>query len=137
MNEPRSRLGALDGSSESLRPCVRFNPGLSDQRQMFLLGVLRKYPTDSVLDIGCGEGALLEALCRPSFALPISLDFDVRHGINSYAQKRCTEDDYASLNVGRTAGLDILEEPLRRMMEAVETMDGTIYFEYKLQDPLD
>jgi hypothetical protein len=114
-------------SSGPLRPCVRFNPGLSDQRQIFLLDVLRKYNPQSVLDIGCGEGALVEAVCRPSFALPVSPDFDARHGINPDAETKCAEDMYRPLNIRNIAGLDILEDLLSAASDSVKIMDGTIY----------
>jgi len=125
MDEPSS-----DTSPEQvfdlLRPCVRFFPGLSDQRQIFLLDILRKYNPSSVLDIGCGEGVLLEAVSRPSFALPITQDFDIRRGINADAPRKCPEDIYGSLNVSRIAGLDICGELLKGLSETIEGMDGMI-----------
>jgi small RNA 2'-O-methyltransferase len=122
-----------DSSSESLRPCVRFNPGLSDQRQIFLLDVLRRYNPESVLDIGCGEGALVEAVCRPPFALSVSPDFDTRHGINPDAETKCSEDLYRSLNISHIAGLDISEDLLRGVTETVKGMDSTIHSNHTLQ----
>ena len=39
-----------------------FFPALWKQRRSFVSGVLRKHEITSVLDLGCGEGALLEIL---------------------------------------------------------------------------
>ncbi|KIM33647.1 hypothetical protein M408DRAFT_36255, partial [Serendipita vermifera MAFF 305830] len=99
---------------------VRFSPPLSDQRQIFLLDTLRKHKPESVLDIGCGEGGLLEAISRPSFALPLSSDFDERHGIPSDASMRCPEDICAPLNVMSASGLDISEGSLERAGQAIQ-----------------
>jgi len=45
---------------------VIFTPKLGDQRVEWALGVLRREEVGSVLDVGCGEGRLLEVLCRPA-----------------------------------------------------------------------
>ena len=115
----------VNSTSESPQPCVRFSPGLSDQRQIFLLDILRKYNPESVLDIGCGEGSLLEAVCQPSFALPLSRGFDERHGIKSDASIRCAEDTCGSIHVIRVAGLDVSEVVLSRASESIQAIDGT------------
>lgn len=60
-------------SSTSTHPSISFNPALSLQRQAFLLQELRKVKPKSILDIGCGEGLLLECLVRCDEALPIEL----------------------------------------------------------------
>jgi 2-polyprenyl-3-methyl-5-hydroxy-6-metoxy-1,4-benzoquinol methylase len=52
---------------------VSFNPALWLQRQSFMLETLREMGPKSVLDIGCGEGSLLECLARCDDALPIEL----------------------------------------------------------------
>lgn len=54
-------------------PSVKFNPALSVQRQGFLLESLREVKPKSVLDIGCGEGQLLECLVRCDDFLPIEV----------------------------------------------------------------
>lgn len=45
---------------------VVFTPSLAEQRISWALDVLRKEEARSVLDVGCGEGALLKILCRPA-----------------------------------------------------------------------
>lgn len=45
---------------------VIFTPKLGDQRVEWALEVLRREKVGSVLDVGCGEGRLLEVLCRPA-----------------------------------------------------------------------
>jgi 2-polyprenyl-3-methyl-5-hydroxy-6-metoxy-1,4-benzoquinol methylase len=54
-------------------PIIKFNPALSLQRQTFLLENLRNSKPKSVLDIGCGEGSLLECLVRCDELLPIEV----------------------------------------------------------------
>jgi len=49
---------------------VSFNPPLFLQRQAWILDMLRHENIQSVLDIGCGEGALLECLSQPAWSLP-------------------------------------------------------------------
>lgn len=106
---------------------VRFIPPLSEQRQCFLLEILRYHPATSVLDIGCGEGTLLSAICRPSFALPPSPDFDQRYGIKQVASIKSPGDLYPSWNVDRVAGLDLLEESLRLADEGVQPINGEMF----------
>lgn len=103
---------------------VRFIPPLSEQRQWFLLDILRYQPATSVLDLGCGEGTLLSAICRPSFALPPSPDFDRRYGIKEVTSIKSPGDLYPSWNVDRVAGLDLLDECLRIADEGVRPING-------------
>ncbi|KAF8591060.1 hypothetical protein K439DRAFT_1402650 [Ramaria rubella] len=49
---------------------VTFHPALYLQRQTWVLDILRRENVQSVLDIGCGEGSLLQCLTEPSFTLP-------------------------------------------------------------------
>lgn len=49
---------------------VTFTPALSLQRQEWALDVLRREGVTSVLEIGCGQGELLRALCRPAPTIP-------------------------------------------------------------------
>ncbi|KAH9060702.1 hypothetical protein EDB87DRAFT_1614893 [Lactarius vividus] len=41
---------------------VRFQPPLHEQRHAWVLGVLRRESVTSALDVGCGEGILLQHL---------------------------------------------------------------------------
>ena len=45
---------------------VVFSPKLAEQRIAWCLDVLRRENVRSVLDVGCGEGALLQILSRPA-----------------------------------------------------------------------
>lgn len=45
---------------------VVFTPKLAEQRIAWCLDVLRREEARSVLDVGCGEGALLKILSRPA-----------------------------------------------------------------------
>lgn len=49
---------------------VTFNPPLYEQRTQWVLDVLRRERVGSVLDVGCGEGRILEALCQPAGSIP-------------------------------------------------------------------
>lgn len=54
-------------------PSIAFDPPLFLQRQAFLLEALRQVGPKSVLDVGCGEGRLLDCLVRCDEALPVEL----------------------------------------------------------------
>ena len=60
-------------SSSASSPSIAFNPALVLQRQAFLLETLRNVKPKSVLDVGCGEGRLLDCLVRCDEALPVEL----------------------------------------------------------------
>ncbi|KEP53059.1 small RNA 2'-O-methyltransferase [Rhizoctonia solani 123E] len=49
---------------------VRFMPPLAHERQRWILETLRLHRARSVLDIGCGEGDLLNVLCKPAATIP-------------------------------------------------------------------
>ncbi|QRV75005.1 methyltransferase domain protein [Ceratobasidium sp. AG-Ba] len=49
---------------------VRFIPPLADERQRWIMETLRLNGVRSVLDIGCGEGSLLHAVCGPASSVP-------------------------------------------------------------------
>ncbi|KAG8712212.1 hypothetical protein FRC11_000720 [Ceratobasidium sp. 423] len=63
-------------SSDITRPktpedlVVRFMPPLAHERQRWILETLRAHRATSVLDIGCGEGELLNVLCKPASSIP-------------------------------------------------------------------
>jgi 2-polyprenyl-3-methyl-5-hydroxy-6-metoxy-1,4-benzoquinol methylase len=54
-------------------PSIAFHPPLALQRQAFLLETLRGIKPKSVLDVGCGDGRLLDCLVRCDEALPVEL----------------------------------------------------------------
>ncbi|KAG9102432.1 hypothetical protein FS749_000022 [Ceratobasidium sp. UAMH 11750] len=49
---------------------VRFIPPLAHERQRWIMETLRLNNARSVLDIGCGEGSLLSALCGSASSIP-------------------------------------------------------------------
>ncbi|ESK93957.1 rna methylase hua enhancer 1 [Moniliophthora roreri MCA 2997] len=54
----------MDVNVEELK--VTFIPQLYLQRRIWILDILRKECVTNVLDVGCGEGQLLSALCQPA-----------------------------------------------------------------------
>jgi len=67
------QLFIIHSAATMSTPSVKFNPALSVQRQGFILESLRQVKPKSVLDIGCGEGQLLECLVRCDDFLPIEV----------------------------------------------------------------
>ncbi|PWN40424.1 hypothetical protein IE81DRAFT_222175 [Ceraceosorus guamensis] len=55
------------------------------QRQAWILELLRKHQPSSIVDIGCGEGTLLSALCRP----PLQRDVFPLHRLPSLTRGAC------------------------------------------------
>ncbi|KIJ52572.1 hypothetical protein M422DRAFT_243357 [Sphaerobolus stellatus SS14] len=53
---------------------VTFHPPLFLQRQTWILDILRRETVESVLDIGCGDGPLLQALVQPPWSRPPPFD---------------------------------------------------------------
>lgn len=66
-------MAAQVATDRSSLVSVSFNPALWLQRQAFMLETLRELGPNSVLDVGCGEGSLLECLSRCDDALPLEL----------------------------------------------------------------
>lgn len=94
------------------KPLVRFIPPLQEQRQIFLLNVLRDEDPQRVLDLGCGEGSLLAAMCQPGLALSCRPDFNEKYGINPSAPVLSVADKYPAININCIHGLDISEKCL-------------------------
>jgi small RNA 2'-O-methyltransferase len=59
---------------------IGFNPALFLQRQAFILESLREIKPTSIIDVGCGDGRILECLVRCNDDLPaenlVGLDID-------------------------------------------------------------
>ena len=108
------------------KPLVRFVPPLQEQRQVFLLNVLRNEDPRSVLDLGCGEGSLLAAMCQPGLALSCRPDFDEKYGISPEASVQSVADKYPAINIKRIHGLDISENCLREANERVKPPQGML-----------
>ncbi|CEH11679.1 Uncharacterized conserved protein HEN1/CORYMBOSA2 [Ceraceosorus bombacis] len=64
---------------------VTFDPPLWLQRQAWILELLRKHQPSSIVDVGCGEGSLLSALCRP----PLQRDVFPLHPFPSLTRGAC------------------------------------------------
>jgi len=90
---------------------VYFYPPLHEQRRAWILDVLRgeRPRISSILDIGCGEGTLLGALCQPAECHPIPDDFDARFGVPSGDEIRLRSviDMVESMYPEKIAGLDV------------------------------
>ncbi|KAG9013959.1 hypothetical protein FRB93_000340 [Tulasnella sp. JGI-2019a] len=54
----------------SADPKVYFDPPLWLQRRTWVLDQLRKHQVRSIIELGCGEGALLEVLMEPASSFP-------------------------------------------------------------------
>ncbi|KAG8886351.1 hypothetical protein FRB97_004886 [Tulasnella sp. 331] len=67
--QPESKP-SLTAADDSPDPKVYFDPPLWLQRRTWVLDQLREHQVESVIDLGCGEGALLEVLMEPASAYP-------------------------------------------------------------------
>ncbi|KAF9533905.1 hypothetical protein CPB83DRAFT_844740 [Crepidotus variabilis] len=137
-----AQQSAPDNTTHELR--VTFYPELFLQRRVWILNFLRKEGITRVLDVGCGEGALLNTLCQPApwltpppaSVLPISLTSSlscppspaVPTTFNSQqkAEHRklpspaygYTDDDIPNLHICELHGIDISDEDLAFSVEA-------------------
>jgi ubiquinone/menaquinone biosynthesis C-methylase UbiE len=103
----------------SSSPSIAFNPALVLQRQAFLLETLRNVKPKSVLDVGCGEGRLLDCLVRCDEALPVELlagiDISLRmleqasRSIESTAEDQQVDGRWRSLDVVLLRGYSFCE----------------------------
>ncbi|KAK0469578.1 uncharacterized protein EV420DRAFT_1495458 [Desarmillaria tabescens] len=100
---------------------VTFNPPLYLQRKIWILDVMRRDSVTDVVDIGCGEGQLLSALCQPApwlgppppEILPPSDPTDTATpNFNS------PHDPIPNLHPVRIAGLDISQRDLDFAIQA-------------------
>ncbi|CDZ96561.1 Uncharacterized conserved protein HEN1/CORYMBOSA2 [Phaffia rhodozyma] len=92
---------------------IVFNPPLILVRQRWILEKLRKESVTSVLDIGCGEGNLLQALSFPAPTIPEPC---IREDTCSSEED---EPEPPSLHLKKIAGLDISEQELNRASERI------------------
>lgn len=113
---------------------VTFYPELYLQRRIWILNFLRKHGITRVLDVGCGEGALINTLCQPApwltpppttvlpasptsslfVSSPSKSDISVPSS-PAYSYK---EDDIPNLHLKEVHGLDISDEDLVFAMQA-------------------
>lgn len=100
---------------------VTFNPPLYLQRKIWILDVMRRDSVTNVVDIGCGEGQLLIALCQPAPWLgppppeilpPSDATDTATPNFNS------PHDPIPNLHPTRIAGLDISQRDLDFAIEA-------------------
>src|SRR5271169_4304713 len=89
---------------------VKFTPALYLQRQAFLLQALRSAKPKSVLDVGCGEGNLIECLVRVDKDLPVELivGIDLSVSILEVAARTITSSAAAQQSEGRWNTLQII-----------------------------
>jgi SAM-dependent methyltransferase len=79
---------------------VYFQPPLHEQRKLWIFDIIRRELIHDILDIGCGEGALLYPLCHPAPYLP------------------STSDDFIYLRPNRVRALDVSEPDLQFAVKA-------------------
>ncbi|KAJ8519044.1 hypothetical protein ONZ45_g3970 [Pleurotus djamor] len=102
---------AMEGvdASEQDELKVTFNPPLVMQRRIWVLDTLRKEGVTSLLDIGCGEGQLLDTLAQPApWLLPPPPS--VLPSVSS--TQLPTTDEIINLHIKQVHGLDISEPDL-------------------------
>ncbi|KLO17154.1 hypothetical protein SCHPADRAFT_900941 [Schizopora paradoxa] len=103
---------AVGSAVDNLR--VSFFPPLQEQRRGWILSVLRKERVRSVVDIGCGEGSLLQCLCNPSRFLRSSNQY---RGIESSEDRILQEiqnEEDSELQTTSIMGLDVELESAKR-----------------------
>ena len=107
---------------------VHFFPPLHEQRRAWILDAVRRARPRvvSVLDVGCGEGELLGALCQPAECLAVADDFDARHGVppGDAAWLRSVVDTVESVHPRAIAGLDAGSAPLALAKALLEGSSG-------------
>ncbi|KAH8118207.1 hypothetical protein DFH11DRAFT_1699623, partial [Phellopilus nigrolimitatus] len=115
-----------DGNVEASETKVTFFPPLHAARCAWILSILRRERVTSVLDIGCGEGALLRCLCNPAAfllrgepAVDGSADAAPRPALSPQASGRAAGvGDPPDLHVARLAGLDVSAPDLAACADA-------------------
>ncbi|TDL25658.1 hypothetical protein BD410DRAFT_784698 [Rickenella mellea] len=91
--------------SEGVELKVSFFPPLFEQRRAWGLDILRRECVSAVLDVGCGEGALLGCLCNPALALA-DPDSDVLRAPKSMPAVEL-ELELDDLHIRQLTGLDV------------------------------
>lgn len=148
----------MESDRESLS--VTFFPPLHHQRRMWILDVLRRERltevrtiqfgrmllissmgaiTDTItqiVDIGCGEGALLATLCQPAPWLRPKHFQDDDHELSSlFCNVGLNDEETPDLHATRIAGLDISSSQLE--IAAQDTSTTSVNPLYTRWEPLD
>ncbi|KAG6876680.1 hypothetical protein C0992_012113 [Termitomyces sp. T32_za158] len=98
---------------------VTFYPQLFLQRRIWILDVMRAEKVTKVLDIGCGEGQLLEVLCQPApwlppppaHVLPAFTEAETHSAGKSPLSPKCY-DEIPDIHPVQVMGLDISSDDL-------------------------
>ncbi|KAF8903624.1 hypothetical protein CPB85DRAFT_1226344 [Mucidula mucida] len=108
---------------------VTFYPPLYLQRKIWVLDVMRREGIVDVVDIGCGEGQLLSALCQPAPWLgppppgiipPSTSDIEPSTPTSPTSPNfNSASDPIPNLHPHKIAGLDISERDLQFAIDAV------------------
>lgn len=115
-----------------------FDPPLWRQRRMFTTELIKASQLESVLDVGCGEGALLEVLANSTqFTLLGGIDSD--RAVLHTCQMNCSprQDDYSFLREREIridlyhGSCDIFDQRLQQydavaMLECIEHLDEPV-----------
>ncbi|KAK1222861.1 hypothetical protein PQX77_014283 [Marasmius sp. AFHP31] len=110
----------MDGEHELK---VTFIPPLYQQRRIWILDILREEGVVDVLDVGCGEGQLLTALCQPAPWLVFNEDDKselVKSGNEPMNLFNSPQDPIPALHTKRVAGLDISDVDLKFAVAATK-----------------
>ncbi|KAL0579318.1 hypothetical protein V5O48_002716 [Marasmius crinis-equi] len=100
---------------------VTFSPPLYQQRRIWILDTLREEAVVDVLDVGCGEGQLLSALCQPAPWLAFNGDAsELEPGNEPMNLFNSPLDPIPNLHMTRVAGLDISDADLDFAMKVTE-----------------
>ncbi|KAG6331611.1 hypothetical protein ID866_7475 [Astraeus odoratus] len=121
--------------SDPMELKVSFFPPLYQQRRIWVLDILRRERITEVVDIGCGHGELLAALCQPApwlgprshWRKGLSLQ-DADNGLTSLFDSVLLDDsETPDLHPVRIAGLDISTRALQSAAELTSPSANTLY----------
>ncbi|KAG9315016.1 hypothetical protein JVU11DRAFT_4127 [Chiua virens] len=123
-------------NSDTESPKVTFFPPLHHQRRIWILDILRRERLVEVLDIGCGEGALLTTLCQPAPWLNPGRFQDTDNELSSlFSNVGLVDQDTPDLHPKRVVGLDISSSQLA--IAAQQTSPSFVNPLYTRWEPLD
>ncbi|KIJ66945.1 hypothetical protein HYDPIDRAFT_128429, partial [Hydnomerulius pinastri MD-312] len=128
------RIVVMSVDSGNLK--VTFFPPLYHQRRIWILDILRREHVTEVVDVGCGEGALLSTLCQPAPWLGPRGSQGVDDDLSSlFGSVGLNDDDTPDLHTTRIAGLDISSREIEAAVEFTSPSSANAL--YTRWEPLD
>ncbi|KAI0090309.1 hypothetical protein BDY19DRAFT_888093 [Irpex rosettiformis] len=96
---------------------VTFMPALYIQRRAWVFDVMRRERVTQVLDVGCGEGQIVECLCNAAPWLPLQSASDVE--LDAASRREEQDFDYKDdfIHVRTLHALDVSLDDLRYVLE--------------------